>query len=223
MVAPVTAARREAATAASKEIPRLRRMPRQRNRLSRLSLKARRDDDAGAWNTIGAALCALIATPRAFDEIPRLIDGAAEGSGYAALRWGAVALAALFLAQRAERPVVRRLGQGFAAALLYGAAAQLLPDTMLVLVPAIGGAALLLAARRIAPARIDAGAAVFAAISLAWAAAPMALWTMKAALSLGGVPMGIDDAMLAAASRRVPLWRSRAPLPRSPARRWQGL
>ncbi len=186
------------------------------------------DDKRIEWiatGFFGAALCALIATPRAFDEIPRLIDGAAEGSGYAALRWGAVALAALFLALRAERPVVRRLGQGFAAALLYGAAAQLLPDTMLVLVPAIGGAALLLAARRIAPARIDAGAAVFAAISLAWAAAPMALWTMKAALSLGGVPMGIDDAMLAAAEllRRLaipalllgaPLWLLGGKLPR---------
>src|SRR3546814_2729174 len=101
-----------------------------------------------ATGFFGAALFALIATPRAFDEIPRLVDGAAEGSGYAALRWGAVALAALFLALRAERPAVRRLGQGFAAALLYGAAAQLLSDTMLVLVPAIGGGDLLLAARR---------------------------------------------------------------------------
>src|SRR3546814_19837433 len=81
-----------------------------------------------ATGFFGAALFALIATPRAFDEIPRLVDGAAEGSGYAALRWGAVALAALFLALRAERPAVRRLGKGFAAALLSGAAAQLLSD-----------------------------------------------------------------------------------------------
>src|SRR3546814_5043942 len=56
-----------------------------------------------ATGFFGAALFALIATPRAFDEIPRLVDGAAEGSGYAALRWGAVALAALFLALRAEQ------------------------------------------------------------------------------------------------------------------------
>src|SRR3546814_18993105 len=80
---------------------------------------------------------------------------------------------------------VRRLGQGFAAALLYGAAAQLLSDTMLVLVPAIGGAALLLAARRIAPARIDVGAAAFGALSLAWAAAPHALGPMNAGRALG--------------------------------------
>src|SRR3546814_658551 len=96
---------------------------------------------------------------------------------------------------------------------------------MLVLVPAIGGAALLLAARRIAPARIDVGAAAFAAISLAWAAAPMALWTMKAALSLGAAPMRIDGATLTAAEllRRLalpalllgtPLWLLRDKLPR---------
>lgn len=160
-----------------------------------------------ATGFFGAALFALIATPRAFDEIPRLVGGAAEGSGAAALRWGAVALAALFLALRAERPAVRRLGQGFAAALAYGAAAQSLPAPMLVLVPAIGGAALLLAMRRIASARVDAGAAAFAAISLAWAAPPVALWAGKAALSLGGAPMQIEGAMLTAAEllRRLAL------------------
>lgn len=178
-----------------------------------------------ATGFFGAALFALIATPRAFDEIPRLVGGAAEGSGAAALRWGAVALAALFLALRAERPAVRRLGQGFAAALAYGAAAQWLPPPVLVLVPAIGGAALLFAMRRIAPARVDAGAAAFAAISLAWAAPPVALWAGKAALSLGGAPMLIDGAMLTAAEllRRlaipallfaIPLWMLRGRLPR---------
>ncbi|HET6523792.1 DUF2339 domain-containing protein [Sphingopyxis sp.] len=168
------------------------------------------DDKRIEWvatGFFGAALFALIATPRALDEVPRLVDGAAEGSGYAALRWAAVALAALFLALRAERPVVRRIGQGFAAALAYGTAAQLLPAAMLVLVPAIGGAVLLLAARRIPLARIDAGAATFAAISLAWAAMPAALWTTKAVLSLGGVSMQIDGAMLATAEliRRLAL------------------
>lgn len=173
----------------------------------------------------GAALFALIATPRALDEIPRLVDGTAEGAGYAALRWAAVAVVALFLALRAERPAVRRLGQGFAAVLAYGTAAQLLPATLLVLVPAIGGGALLLAARRIAPARIDVGAGVFATISLAWAAMPMALWTMKAVLSLGGVPMQIDGTMLTANEllRRLalpallfgtPLWLLGGKLPR---------
>ncbi len=186
------------------------------------------DDKRIEWvatGFFGAALFALIATPRALDEVPRLVDGVGEGSAYAALRWAAVALAALFLALRAGRPVVRRIGQGFAAALAYGTTAQLLPAAMLVLVPAIGGAALLLAARRIAVARIDTGAATFAAISLAWAAMPAALWTAKALLSLGGVPMQIDGAMLATAEliRRLalpalffatPLWLLRDRLPR---------
>lgn len=186
------------------------------------------DDKRIEWvatGFFGAALFALIATPRALDEIPRLVDGAAEGSGYAALRWAAVALAALFLALRAERPAVRRIGQGFAAALAYGTAAQLIPAAILVLVPAIGGFALLLAARRIDLARIDAAAATFAAISLAWAAMPVALWTAKAMLSLGGVPMQVDGPMLATAEliRRLalpallfamPLWLLRDRLPR---------
>src|SRR3546814_20751651 len=107
-----------------------------------------------ATGFFGAALFALIATPRAFDEIPRLVDGAAEGSGYAALRWGAVAPAALFLALRAERPAVRRLGQGFAAALLYGDAAHLLSAPTLVLFTALGGAPPLLAARHLPPPRL---------------------------------------------------------------------
>lgn len=179
----------------------------------------------GAAGFSGAALFVLLATPRALDEVPRLVEGTAEGTGYAALRWAAVALAALLLAARAERPVVRRIGQGFAAALAYGTAAQLLPPAMLVLVPAIGGAALLLAAQRIDLARIETGAATFAAMSLAWAAMPTLLWTTKALLSLGGVPMQIEGAMLMGAEllRRLalpallfgtPLWLLRGKLPR---------
>lgn len=178
-----------------------------------------------AMGFFGAALFALIATPRALDEVPRLVEGTAEGAGYAALRWAAVALAALFLAARAERPMVRRIGQGFAAALAYGTAAQLLSPAMLVLVPAVGGAALLLAARRINLARIETGAATFAAMSLAWATMPTAPWTAKAMLSLGGVPMQIEGAMLMATEllRRLalpallfgtPLWLLRGKLPR---------
>jgi uncharacterized membrane protein len=160
-----------------------------------------------ATGFFGVALAALIATPRALDELPRLMGGADSAAGEALLRWAILALAALFFALRAERPVVRRLGQAFAAALAYGAAAQMLPATILVLVPALAGAALLLAARRIALSRIDAGAAVLAAISLGWAALPVLIWSGKALLSLAALPMSIDGGLLSAAElvRRLAL------------------
>ena len=171
-----------------------------------------------------ASLAALVATPRALDELPHLVTGAEGAIGDAFLRWAIPALLAVVFALRAERPIVRRLGQAFAAALFYGAAAQLLPASALVLVPALAGAALLVAARRVAFARVDAGAATFAAISLGWAAFPVAMWSAKALLSLGGVPMAIDGDMLGAADllRRLalpallfggPVWLLRDRLP----------
>ncbi|MBB5705609.1 DUF2339 domain-containing protein [Sphingopyxis panaciterrulae] len=183
-----------------------------------------------ATGVFGAALAALVATPGALGEIPRLADGATAAAGQAGLRWAALALTALCFALRADRPLVRRLGQGFAAALAYGAAAQLLPPVLLLFVPAVGGAALLYAARRIDPARIDAGAAVLATISLDWAAMPATIWTAEALLSLSGAPMRIEGPALAAADaiRRmivpallfgVPLWRLRGRLPHWP---WVG-
>lgn len=174
---------------------------------------------------LAIALFALVATPRAFDELPRLASGAGAVAIEAFVRWAAVALVGLFFALRAERSVVRRLGQAIAAALAYGAAAQMLPATLLVFVPAAGVAALLFAVRRIAFDRLDTGAAIFAAIGLGWAALPVAIWSSKALLSLGGVPMLIDGSALAVGEllRRlaipallagVPLWLVRDRLPR---------
>jgi uncharacterized membrane protein len=173
----------------------------------------------------GVALAALIATPRALDELPRLALGTEAAAAEAFLRWAALAASALVFALRAERPVLLRLGQGFAAALAYGAAAQLLPASLLVFVPALGVAALLLAAPRFGLGRIGAGAGVFAAIALGWTAMPVAIWVGKAMLSLAGVPMAIDGEALAAGEliRRLalpallcgaPLWLLRGNLPR---------
>lgn len=173
----------------------------------------------------GAALVALVATPRALDELPRLAFGAEAVAAEAFLRWAALALVALVFALRAERPAVLRLGQGFAAALAYGAAAQLFPPWLLVFVPALGATALLLAAPRFGLGRIGAGAGMFAAIALGWAAMPVAIWADKAMLSFVGVPVAIDGEALAAGEliRRlalpallcgVPLWLLREKLPR---------
>lgn len=145
---------------------------------------------------VGAALAALVATPRALVELPRLIEGADGADGMAIIRWAGLAAAALLFAVRGHGAIVRRLGQIAAALFAYGAFAQILPANALMLVPALTGAAILLTARRIPLGRIDGAAASLAALSLAWAALPMAIWSTKALLSLAGVPMQFDDTLL---------------------------
>lgn len=174
---------------------------------------------------VGAALIALVATPRALVELPRLAEGANGADGMAIIRWGGLAAAALLFAVRGEGLIVRRLGQIGAALFAYGAFAQVLPTNALMLVPALGGAAVLLAARRVALDRVDGAAASLAALSLTWAALPIAIWSAKASLSLVGVPMQFDAApltveplllrlLLPALLFAVPVWLIRYALPR---------
>ena len=174
---------------------------------------------------VGAAIFALVATPLAFDEVPRLVEGASDAAGQAFLRWAGLGLIAAIFALRAEGIVVRRLGQVAAALLAYGAFAQIIPGSLLMLVPAFGGAAALFAARRLAFARVDGVAASFALLSLGWAALPFALWSSKALLSLSGIPMPADAAelpvgqlllrlLLPAVLLGASLWSIRAKLPR---------
>ncbi|NIJ38390.1 putative membrane protein [Sphingopyxis panaciterrae] len=174
---------------------------------------------------VGAAAAALAATPRALAELPRLVEGADGADGRALLRWAGLAVAALLLALRAEGAIVRRIGQIAAALLAYGAFAQLVPSGTLMLVPALGGAAMLFAVRRIRADRIDSAAASFAVLSLAWAALPIAAWATKALLSLVALPMQLDvpsltaeplllRLLLPALLFGVPLWLIRDALPR---------
>jgi uncharacterized membrane protein len=174
---------------------------------------------------VGAALAALVATPRALVELPRLIEGADGADGMAIIRWAGLAAAALLFAVRGHGAIVRRLGQIAAALFAYGAFAQILPANALMLVPALAGAAILLTARRIPFGRIDGAAASLAALSLAWAALPMAIWSTKALLSLAGVPMQFDDTLLTieplllrlllpALLFAIPVWLIRDALPR---------
>jgi len=73
----------------------------------------------------------------------------------------------------------------------------MLPSPLLMLVPALAGSALLMALPKIPAARLLAAAATFAALSLAWAAPAVGLWGFKATESLAGMPMAIDDPLLA--------------------------
>jgi uncharacterized membrane protein len=174
---------------------------------------------------VGVALVALVATPRALVELPRLVEGADNADGMAIIRWGGLAAAALLFAVRGEGAIVRRLGQIGAALFAYGALAQVLPANVLMLAPALGGAAVLLATQRIPLGRVDGAAASLAALSLAWAALPVAIWSTKASLSLVGVPMQFDVALLTveplllrlllpALLFAIPVWLIRDALPR---------
>lgn len=147
---------------------------------------------------VGAAILALAAIPSVSDELVRLFDGADGDGGRAFLRWAALALIAATFAVRADCAIVRRLGQVAAALLAYGAFAQIIPGSLLMLVPALSGAAALAAVRRVPFARLDGAAASFAVLCLGWAALPLAVWSSNAFLSLSGVPMPVDAAGLPA-------------------------
>lgn len=149
-----------------------------------------------ATSFVGAAALALVTTPHALDELPRLIDGADGFGRRALLRWAGLAVIACLFAIRAEGAVVRRIGQVAATLLAYGACAQFIPLRALMLVPALGGAATLLAVRRVRIDRVDAAATSFAALSLGWATLPIAVWSTKALLSLTALPMQFDTGLL---------------------------
>ncbi len=178
-----------------------------------------------AASFVGAALVALVATPRALVELPRLVEGTDGADGTAILRWAGLATAGLLLAVRGRSAIIRRLGQVAVALFAYGAIAQFILGSALMLVPALGGAATLLSARRLGFGRVDMAAASFAALSLAWAALPVFIWSMKALLSLAGMPMLFDVALLTvqplllrllipALLFAIPIWLLRDALPR---------
>lgn len=163
--------------------------------------------------------------PNLLAQWTRLYGSDAAVGATEALRWAGLAFAGLAYALWSDTPVIRRAGQIAAALLAYGAFAQIVPGASLMLVPAIGGAAALLAVRRIALPRIDGAAASFAALGLAWAALPVAAWALEALMSIAGQPMLLANPALAvdqlllrllipAALFAAPLWLIRDRLPR---------
>lgn len=193
------------------------------------ALARRRKARSVEWLSLAFALLSvLLLTSTGPDPVAqwsRLYGGDAAVGATALLRWAGLALVGLLYALLSQRPTVRRIGQVAAALLGYGTLAQIVPGGWLMLVPAIGGGAALLAARRIDTARVDAAAASFAALSLGWALLPVGIWGTKAVLSLGGWPMTLDAPVLAADALLLrlfvpallfagPLWLLRERLPR---------
>lgn len=163
--------------------------------------------------------------PNLLAQWTRLYGSDAAVGATEVARWAGLAFAGLAYALWSGTPVIRRAGQIAAALLAYGAFAQIVPGGWLMLVPAIGGAATLLAARRLPLPRVDGAAAAFALVSLAWAALPVAAWALEALMSIAGQPMLLENAALAvdqlllrllipAALFAAPLWLIREHLSR---------
>lgn len=140
------------------------------------------------------SLPALLLTAPIADELPRLVLGAAAiGTSTSLLRWGVLALLVLVFAVRSRMAILRHSAQVVTALLAYGLAAQILPEPMLILFPALAGGALLMTLPKVPPPRLLSAIATFAALSLAWAAEPLAIWVVKGLASIAGMPMTIDD------------------------------
>ena len=167
-----------------------------------LALQRREPPRAEAQVLVWAAMAILLlavtdAAP--FEQWQRL-GGAKDraADGLALLRWAGVASLGALLAVQARTAVLRGIGQGLAALLAYGAAAQVVPLVVLPLVAPAGALGLAAASRRWEWSRLAVAAAAFASVSAVWALAPLVEWGGAAVFSLGGVPMKFDAPDLAA-------------------------
>ena len=165
------------------------------------ALQRREPPRAEAQVLVGAALAILLLAvtgPDPLEQWQRL-GGAKDGAanGLALLRWAGVASLGVLLAVRARTQVLRGIGQGLAALLAYGAAAQVVPLVALPLVAPAGALALAAASRRYDWSRLAVATAALAAVSAAWALAPLVQWLAAAIFSLGGMPMRFDAPDLA--------------------------
>ena len=103
----------------------------------------------------------------------------------------------------------------------YGLVAQIVPGTLLPIVPAVGLALLSFAVKKHGLNRFIPAAGVLTALVAAWAAGPVAMWSNGALLSLAGQPMMISsDVAIILTQIIIPalllifaLWNARAQLP----------
>jgi uncharacterized membrane protein len=112
------------------------------------------------------------------------------------LRWGLVAAVAIVFAARARPGRTSGLAQIVAAFMGYGAIAQLVPATLLPLVPPLALVGLALASARFVWPRFAPAAGTLAVLIGAWAIAPVEIWLRGATASIVGLPMAIDQDIL---------------------------
>jgi len=174
----------------------------------------------------GSVLLLSITGSHPIGEWLRLAGGGtAPADALSALRWIAPAALSVLVAARSRLPILRAISQVAAAALAYGAIAQVLPGVLLPLLPAAGAVALVAVGARLPRLQPHAAAVTLVAISAAWTLEPLVEWIIEAAWSLAGMPMLLDssDLSTSAVLRRLlgpavllggALWLLRKALPR---------
>jgi uncharacterized membrane protein len=115
------------------------------------------------------------------------------------VRWAVVAALGILFSVRAQNRAVGLVAQIFAAAIGYGAVAQVVPVGLIPLVAPLAILALALWSRQAASTRMMPVAATLFVILGGWALIPVGIWMRGAVLSLGGVPMIVDPAVLSLA------------------------
>ena len=162
--------------------------------LATLALLWQRKDrvlERAGESAIAVALLALLVTPGFQIEAPRLGGvGSSTPDALAALRWIAVGLPLLAMGALRTAIAPRALADGLAAALAYGAIAQLAPWEPLAWLAAIG--AFIIATWR--EPRAGAWGALLT-IAGVWALTPVGLWCAAGVAALAGQPFFASDAI----------------------------
>ncbi|MBK5263950.1 MAG: DUF2339 domain-containing protein [Alphaproteobacteria bacterium] len=148
-----------------------------------------------AWAFAAGGLCLLSIDRHAADEMLRLLgEDQRVDVAIGLVQWAGLALVFALFAWRARFTEGGMTAQAAAALMTYGALAQIVPVSVLPLVPAIGLIGLAQWNRRLAPARLASdrllpGLGALLSLSVAWAAVPVLQWFEQASLSLIGDPV----------------------------------
>ena len=145
--------------------------------------------ERSGWGFGALTITALAATISSLREPMALVGLAETADPGAVLRWLVPALAAAGFAWRGSLAPLRLAAQGAAVLLGYGAVAQVVPGPWMPIVTAAALPAIVVAARRLAPASLHAALATAGALAVAWMALPVLQWLGWGLLSLAGDPM----------------------------------
>lgn len=158
--------------------------------------------EPAAWIGATAAIACFAIAPGFEAEAQRLIGlGRPVETMMALLRWGGLSCAALVFARFARLEAMRDGAQAVAAALAYGAAAQVVPSAWLSLVAPAALLALAFAGRAFAAERLLPAMALALTVALGWAALPLLHWSQAALPSVAADPLlaaelpGLRDAV----------------------------
>lgn len=137
------------------------------------------------WGFAAISLAALFAVGEINAEMARLFGTDLDGNTlHAVIRWLAALVPWAVLAWREQSRHARAAAEVIAALLAYGVIAQLLGESTLAWVAAVGA----MAAWRLQPRRIAAQATLVAVAGL-WALMPLGEWTLGGIAALGGDPL----------------------------------